>query len=64
MCVLCIEINKKLMTKREVARAFREFAVPKDHLGDIMVEIENNYGLDEVGEELQKIYEEELDSGS
>lgn len=63
MCMLCVEIQKQNMTKREVARAYREFSVPDGHMGDLMVEIEKNYGLDDVAKELSELYVEELTKG-
>lgn len=60
MCMLCVEIQKKSMNVREVARAFREFDVPQDHTGDIMVAIEDNYGVEKVAKELNELFLEEL----
>lgn len=61
MCMLCVEIQKQIMTIKEVARAYRENVTPDDHLAELMVEIEKNYGLKAVGEELSKIYDEEFE---
>lgn len=60
MCVLCVEIQKKNMNIKEVARAFREFDVPEGHTGDIIVAIEENYGVEKLAKELNVLFEEEL----
>lgn len=63
MCMLCVEIQKQKMTRREVARAYREFSIPDGHFADVMVEIQKHYGLEETAEELNKLYTEELTKG-
>lgn len=63
MCTLCVEVQKQRMTRREVARAYREFEVPEGHLPELMVTIEKSYGLDEVAKELSELYVEDLTKG-
>lgn len=58
MCFFCVEVAKKNMTPKEVARAYRELDPLEDHLGDVMAAIQINYGLDTVVKELNEIYED------
>ena len=55
MCVLCVEIQKQRMTVREVASAYREFAIPEGHEKELHDTIENNYDKDEVVGELAEL---------
>lgn len=56
--MLCVEIQKELMTAKEVARAYREFEVEDEHLGKLLVEIETHYGLAEVSKYLKEMINE------
>lgn len=62
MCTLCVEIQKQNMTTKEVARAFREFEMPEGHMGDVMVTIEENYGVEDVAKELSELFKEEVEN--
>lgn len=60
MCVLCVEIQKKSMSLRELARAYREFEAEELHKTDLFKEIEENYGINNLGQELEDLYLEEI----
>lgn len=55
MCLLCVEIQKSRMTVREVASAYREFAIPEGHEDELHKTIETHYDKDEVVGELAQI---------
>lgn len=46
------------MTSKEVARAYREFTVEDTHLAELMKNIDEKYGLDNVANELNKLVDE------
>lgn len=55
MCFLCVEVQKRKMTNREVAAAFREMVVTDAHLDQLIVTIADNYDQDEVASELAQM---------
>lgn len=59
MCLLCIEIQKQKMTPIEVARAYREFDMPFEHMMDVIAKIAETYDLEAVSEELNHLYTQE-----
>jgi len=50
-----VEIQKKIMDVKEVARAYREMDVEDKHFSELLVTINNNYDIDEVATELGKL---------
>lgn len=59
MCFFCVEVQKQNMTRREVARAFRETVFQDDHIDEAVAVVNTNYGTDEVAQELAQLYVEE-----
>jgi hypothetical protein len=52
------------MNIREVARAFREMVIPKEHEDEVYYHIERSYGVEEIANELFQIDAEEEKSKS
>ena len=58
ICLFCVELVKESMTSKEVARAWREFAV-SDHTAYILSLIDEHYDSDDIAKELNELYIEE-----
>ena len=59
MCLLCVEVIKGNMTPREIARAYSEVSIDDEHYSEILTVINENYDIDVVSRELNKVYDNE-----
>lgn len=55
MCILCVQIDKELMTAPEIARALREVDEQDPHADEIMLKLVEHDLVDEVTAEYFKI---------
>lgn len=55
MCILCVEIAKGKMTKKEIASAYMEANVDGEHVPEVMEVLEQNGLLEDVSEILMDI---------